>query len=81
MLGPSGRGRRGIPCWYSPTELQGVEGRDIQRKRWVSLPKAMERVVRQAKAAAVPWMKKEEEGRTMFSKIVVTFVLEAFPGI
>ena len=47
----------------------------------MSLPKAMGRVVRQAKAAAVPWMKKEEEGRTMFSKIVVMFVLEAFPGI
>ena len=58
-------------------EWRGV----IQRKRWVLLPKAMGRVVRQAKAAAVPWMKKEEEGRTVFSKIVVLFVLEAFPGI
>ena len=65
-----------------PNRITGNGGeRVIQRKTWVSLPKAMGRVVRQAKAAAVPWMKKEEEGRTMFSKIVVMFVLEAFPGI
>lgn len=53
----------------------------MERKRWVSLPKEMGRLVRQAKAAAVPWVKKEEEGRAVFSKILVTFVLEAFPGI
>ena len=58
-----------------------MEGRVIQRKRWVSLPKEMGRLVRQAKAAAGPWVKKEEEGRAVFSKILVTCVLEAFPGI